>query len=204
MSQERYAEAILKRFNMSNCKPTQTPAHKSIHLTKATDDDELDNNFPYRQVIGSLIYLMTGTRPDFSWIVSKLLQFLDHNWKSHKKPVVALSFSGNDRNYKGSSISTAATCSSQHGTGSALRVDNLSAIALATNTAKPHRRSKHIDIRYHLIRLQTEIVYTYIETKSNLAEYLLSLSITLLIHNRLVTCSSLKGRIEIQANKTQY
>ena len=76
MSQESYAEAILSHFNMSNCKPAQTPAEKSIHLTKATGDDRLDRNFPYCQAIGSLVNLMTGTWPDFSRIVSKLSQFL--------------------------------------------------------------------------------------------------------------------------------
>lgn len=36
----------------------------------------MDNDFPYRQAIGCLTYLMTGTHPDLSWIVSKHSQFL--------------------------------------------------------------------------------------------------------------------------------
>ena len=83
MCQERYAEAILKRFNMTDCKPAKTPAENTLTLRKATDTDNIDTNFPYRQAIGSLIYLMTGTRPDISWIVSKLSQFLEKPTKSH-------------------------------------------------------------------------------------------------------------------------
>ena len=36
MSQERYAKAILKRFNMLDCKPAKTPADKALILKKAT------------------------------------------------------------------------------------------------------------------------------------------------------------------------
>ena len=37
----------------------------------------LTRNFPYRSAVGSLSYLMVATRPDISWTVSKLSQFLD-------------------------------------------------------------------------------------------------------------------------------
>jgi len=86
ISQKRYAESILKRFKMDNCKAATTPAVKGLTLEKATDEEHqtfLQQNFPYRQAIGSLIYLMTGTRPDISWIVSKLSQFLDKPGPTH-------------------------------------------------------------------------------------------------------------------------
>ncbi|XP_067940206.1 uncharacterized protein [Watersipora subatra] len=80
MSQERYARSILQRFNMGDCKPADTPAAMGLQLTNPTDEEHnafLDTKFPYRQAIGSLIYLMTATRPDISWVVSKLSQFLE-------------------------------------------------------------------------------------------------------------------------------
>lgn len=76
MSQKRYIEEILKRFGMSDCKLVKTPADKSINLTKATDSEhDQVKDFPCRQLVGSLIYL-NATRPDISWVVSKLSQFL--------------------------------------------------------------------------------------------------------------------------------
>ena len=80
MSQERYAKTILQRFNMSNCNPASTPAEKGLQLMEVSDEEYqefMSHNFPYRSAIGSLIYLMVATRPDISWIVSKLSQFLE-------------------------------------------------------------------------------------------------------------------------------
>jgi len=81
MSQERYAEDILKRFNMSECKPANTPAQKGLGFAEVSDNDCV--NFPYRQAIGSLVYLATATRPDISWIISKLSQYLEKPGAEH-------------------------------------------------------------------------------------------------------------------------
>ncbi|XP_067927963.1 uncharacterized protein [Watersipora subatra] len=74
MGQERYADAILKRFNMTDAKAAITSAEKSIQLQKATNQEYqafLSSKFPYRQAVDSLIYL-SATRPDISWTISKL------------------------------------------------------------------------------------------------------------------------------------
>ena len=71
---------------MTDSKPNNTPADKQGTLMKATDDEHqqvLDQGFPYRQAVGSLMYFMTGTRPDLSWILSKLSQFLDKLGPQH-------------------------------------------------------------------------------------------------------------------------
>ena len=84
MSQERYIDSILHRLRMSNCKSINTPAEKGLQLTEATDDEHQKvHSFPYRSAVGSLIYLMVGTRPDISWIVSKLSQFLEKPGITH-------------------------------------------------------------------------------------------------------------------------
>jgi hypothetical protein len=84
MSQERYAEAVLRRFHMSNCKPALTPAEKDLQLPKATAEESKEvANYPYRKAIGALIYLAMGTRPDICWTVSKLSQHLDNPGREH-------------------------------------------------------------------------------------------------------------------------
>eukprot|EP00794_Sanderia_malayensis_P017212 gene17212-18933_t len=82
VSQQRYSEAILKRFEMTECKPASTPAEQSLVLLPRSDDEKLPS-FPYRQAIGSLVYLATATRPDLSWIVSKLSQHLHKPSQAH-------------------------------------------------------------------------------------------------------------------------
>jgi len=80
MNQERYIKTILELFNMSNCNPVSTPAEKGLQLMEVSDEEHqkcVQQNFPYRSAIGSLIYPMVATRPDISWTVSKLSQFLE-------------------------------------------------------------------------------------------------------------------------------
>lgn len=83
MSQTRYIDEILHRFNMTDCNPAKSPADKSLNLTKATEEEhEQAKDFPYRQLVGSFIYL-NATRPDISWVVSKLSQYLDKPGPAH-------------------------------------------------------------------------------------------------------------------------
>ena len=84
MSQTRYTEDILRKFGMEPCKPTPTPAEKNLQLKQATaEENSKIEDYPYRQIIGSLMYLMTATRPDICWTVSKLSQFLDQPGPEH-------------------------------------------------------------------------------------------------------------------------
>ena len=53
-----------------------------------------------------------------------------------------------------------------------LNVDNQGAIALAKNPVF-HQRSKHIDIRYHYIRLEVEnknVILCYVPSEKNVAD----------------------------------
>ena len=65
---------------MTDCKSVFTPSASGTQLQKATDSEYEQvrkSGFPYHEVIGSLIYLMTTTRPDISWTVFKLSQHFD-------------------------------------------------------------------------------------------------------------------------------
>lgn len=73
MSQCKYVQKLLERFDMSNCKPRTTPSEQRLDYR---DDAELmDDVKKYREAVGSLIYLATCTRPDLSFVVSKLSQY---------------------------------------------------------------------------------------------------------------------------------
>ena len=71
MNQNKYIGRALERFNMSNYKPRATRCELKIDLRN--NSDPVDSR-KYREIIGSLIYLMTCTRPDLSYAVSKLSQ----------------------------------------------------------------------------------------------------------------------------------
>ena len=78
MNQRRYILKMLERFGMSDCKARSTPSELKVECVSTDKDDssQLVNPREYREIVGSLIYAMTCTRPDISWIVSKLSQTL--------------------------------------------------------------------------------------------------------------------------------
>jgi hypothetical protein len=67
LSQSHYIEKILNKFDCYNCFPVGTPFDHSLKLKP-------NNGCPvkqheYAKVIGSLMYAMTGTRPDIAYAV---------------------------------------------------------------------------------------------------------------------------------------
>lgn len=79
MNQRRYLLKVLDRFEMVNCKPRSTPSELKIDCT---DSNPVDSR-KYREVVGSLIYAMTCTRPDICWIITRLSQYLSKPLESH-------------------------------------------------------------------------------------------------------------------------
>jgi len=82
--QSHYVEKILSRFGYSDCKPSPTPYDASVLLRK--NRRIARDQLKYSQIIGSLMYLASATRPDISFAVSKLSRFVskpgDVHWKA--------------------------------------------------------------------------------------------------------------------------
>ena len=55
---------------MANCKPSSNPCEKDI--TKKSDEFDLIDCKTYREIIGSLIYIMVATRPDICFTLTRL------------------------------------------------------------------------------------------------------------------------------------
>ncbi|KAG8087751.1 hypothetical protein GUJ93_ZPchr0010g8326 [Zizania palustris] len=89
LTQGKYVQDLLRRTNMQLCKPSDTPMCSteklSRELGKALEDQEV---FLYRSTVGALQYL-TLTRPDISFAVNKVCQFLhcptDAHWEAVKR-----------------------------------------------------------------------------------------------------------------------
>ncbi|MBW0575962.1 hypothetical protein O181_115677 [Austropuccinia psidii MF-1] len=80
LDQQHFIEALLEQYGMTQCKTVNTPLVPHCHLTPATEEEinsfnELKINF--RSAIGSINYLSSATRPDLSFLVSALLQYLE-------------------------------------------------------------------------------------------------------------------------------
>ena len=87
LNQGRYIDQILKRFGMDNLNPVRTPLDPKAKLVKATPDEPAIDTNLYQRMIGSLMYLVTCTRPDLAFTVSVLSQFSSHPLKIHHHAV---------------------------------------------------------------------------------------------------------------------
>jgi hypothetical protein len=74
----------LSRFGFSDCDPAPTPYDPSMLLRK--NRRIARDQFTYSQIIGSLMYLASATRPDISYAMSKLSRSVskpgDDHWRA--------------------------------------------------------------------------------------------------------------------------
>nr|XP_020149609.1 uncharacterized mitochondrial protein AtMg00810-like [Aegilops tauschii subsp. strangulata] len=69
LSQRGYAEELLERANMVECKPVSTPVDTHSKLS-ATDGSPVTDASEYHSLVGALQYLMM-TRPDIAYVVQQ-------------------------------------------------------------------------------------------------------------------------------------
>jgi Reverse transcriptase (RNA-dependent DNA polymerase) len=87
VTQENYTKRMLEKFSMLDCNKVDTP------MEKLSADGEVNGDgpasVPYREAVGSLMYLATGTRPDIMFSVSHVSQALDkptqNDWHKVKR-----------------------------------------------------------------------------------------------------------------------
>lgn len=78
--QSIYTQNLIKRFNMENCNKASIPMDPDVPLKQ---NNGRPADVPYRQIIGGLMYLSIMTRPDITFAVNKLSQFLANPSKDH-------------------------------------------------------------------------------------------------------------------------
>lgn len=225
--QKTYTQRVLSKFQMNDCNSVSIPSdpNQAMH-----EFDESETSVcPYRELVGSLMYLAVATRPDISYAVGLVSRFLEKPTIVHENAVKRIMkylkgtvdhgilYSGNgngnllgysDADYAGDimtrrstsgfafmygngivswcserqkSVSLSTTESEYIAASNAIKelvwlkrileemlsnevedvkfyMDNQSAIRLVKNP-EFHKRSKHIDIRYHFIREKFEEIF---------------------------------------------
>ncbi|XP_019246414.1 PREDICTED: uncharacterized protein LOC109226066 [Nicotiana attenuata] len=89
-NQRKYAFQLISEVGLSACKPVSTPMKQNHKLTTVeydkhagnVNDAELQEAGSYQKLIGKLLYLTT-TRPDISFVVQVLSQFMQHPKEPH-------------------------------------------------------------------------------------------------------------------------
>ena len=91
---ESFIDSILARFALQDVKSYATPMVPGVIYSRSdcpTSPAETDrvSKVPYREAIGSLMYASVSTRPDITFAVSTLSQFLDNpgdiHWEAVKR-----------------------------------------------------------------------------------------------------------------------
>ncbi|GJW87851.1 putative ribonuclease H-like domain-containing protein [Tanacetum coccineum] len=81
ISQDKYVDEILKKFEFTKVKTASTPMKTQKPLLKDEDDEEVDVHM-YRSMIGSLMYL-TSSRPDIMFAVCACARYQVNPKVSH-------------------------------------------------------------------------------------------------------------------------
>ena len=81
LSQSHYVDKILSRFGYVDSKPSPTPYDPSVILRK--NKKNAKDQPRYSQIIDSLMYLASTTRPDILFAVSKLSRFMSNPGTDH-------------------------------------------------------------------------------------------------------------------------
>ncbi|MBW0491559.1 hypothetical protein O181_031274 [Austropuccinia psidii MF-1] len=89
LDQQHFTKSLLDLYGMRNCKPISTPLIPNNHLEESNDSEAQEFqalNINYHSAIGCINYLRIETRPDLSFSVSALSQFLEKpgicHWKA--------------------------------------------------------------------------------------------------------------------------
>jgi len=85
LSQRRYIMDLLKKTKMHEAKPITSPM-ASLFVLSAFSRDPMDDPSLYRSTVGSLQYLSL-TRPDLSFVVNRVCQFMHRPLKPHWQAV---------------------------------------------------------------------------------------------------------------------
>ena len=80
ISQEKYIKNLLDKFNLLEANSVSTPIEVNWN---ANDFDSSECNAPFREAVGSLIFLQVVSRPDISFAVNIVARVLDKPSKGH-------------------------------------------------------------------------------------------------------------------------
>ncbi|GJV51362.1 putative ribonuclease H-like domain-containing protein [Tanacetum coccineum] len=191
ISQDKYVDEILKKFNYMDVKTASTPVDLEKPLVKDGDANDVDVHL-YRSMIGSFMYL-TASRPDITYLKGKPTLGL---WYSKDSPFKLVAYTDSDyagatqdrkSTTGGSEYVAAASCCGQilwiqnqlldygyNFMNTVINIDNNSTICIIENPVQ-HSKTKHIEIRHHFIRdcnAKKLIQMVKIHTDHNVADLL--------------------------------
>ena len=93
LSQRKYTNDILRRFDMKDAAPVLTPQVTGLTLepeTTMTPDDVKAQPYKYPELVGALLHLARGTRPDIANAVRVCSKYMPRYNKTHWKAALRI------------------------------------------------------------------------------------------------------------------
>jgi hypothetical protein len=82
MTQTQYIESLTEKYNVNHLSPKRLPMDPALALEKLADG-ELPTSNPYSSLVGALMFLSVCTRPDITFVVHKLAQYMSNPSQQH-------------------------------------------------------------------------------------------------------------------------
>jgi hypothetical protein len=88
MSQDNYIDNVACKFNVHQGRPVYAPLPLSVNFSTIahpeTDDEQSEAaKLPYKELIGSLMFVAIATRLDVAYVVNKLVQYSSNPSHGH-------------------------------------------------------------------------------------------------------------------------
>lgn len=81
--QSDYIQKIIGKFNMNDAKAISIPADPHTILCPSEKTETNSLHVPYREAVGSLMFIATVSRPDIAYIVSQLSRYMNNYNNTH-------------------------------------------------------------------------------------------------------------------------
>ncbi|PNF15680.1 hypothetical protein B7P43_G14259 [Cryptotermes secundus] len=78
ISQTNYASQVLEKYNMQESREMKTPMAMTTPTNDKGENEKNDIRFPYREAVGSLLYMTSKTRPDMAFAVNVVSRTLEN------------------------------------------------------------------------------------------------------------------------------
>ena len=85
LSQSLYAKRILERFDMTNTTLRNTLLDANVFPPRTEEGDESTDIKEYQQILGSINFLVVGTRLDLVYAAAMLSTFIANPNKRHRQ-----------------------------------------------------------------------------------------------------------------------
>ncbi|GJU84366.1 ribonuclease H-like domain-containing protein [Tanacetum coccineum] len=173
LNQRKYVFDLLSEYGMLACKPAKTPLVSKLVISNETceKDHLLKNVTDYQKLIGKLIYL-TNTKPNISYDVHCLSQFMHSPLTSHLK--IGFKILRYLQSCPGLDIHIVKSSGIFLNAYSDVDWANNSAIKIAANPVF-HERTKHLEIDLHFVReifLKDVVKTLKVESENQIADIL--------------------------------